>query len=506
MGLLDIPPEIIDLIIELTLPDGIESFALSCRVVYERAQSAIKCHNNLKRRWRHTTNASPTRRGDTLSVLYEISREPITAEYISFLGLWDRRAENEVDRRQDGYNFRDYEIAMQRIKGLLGSAEYYADADPEDWWPHILSEDAVDDEDSVDKLFATVALLALLPNLKTLQLPDRWHEVRKAEAAETLVPYVELLVSKSNDSKRRLKPLASLETLLPFVEEGYEVRAGLQCLQPFMTLKSIRNLYAVSCVAVEDDWGDVPTFEWPNLAMKSPLTRIELASCCMDAAGLSALLANTPFITVFRYSHQTKWDGLEYDWNPGEFVEALSIHCADHLEELAITIDELHGEIVNGLSSFLRFTKLQKLEVDVSPFCGPPLESGQRLGRDATIPTGDEPWTHLDIPCMGDMLPPSIRDLTVNTDFPDPSEQALKALFKNIRDRKQDQLRKLEKAMIRQYRSSSAQQLANDHGVILEAFEVNVADPRARSMMPLWKREFDSYVGGIVMTSGESRG
>jgi hypothetical protein len=502
MGLLDIPPEIIDLIINLTLPDGIESFSLSCRVIYERAQSAIKCHNNLKRRWRHTTNASPARRGDTLSILYEISCEPITAEYILFLGLWDRRAEHEVDRGQDGYDFRNDEDAMQRIKELLSSAEYNSDADPEEWWPHILSEDAADEEENVDKLFATVALLALLPNLKTLQLPDRWHEVRKAEAAETLVPYVELLVSKSNDSKRRLRPLASLETLLPFVEEGYEVRAGLQCLQPFMTLKGIRNLYGVSCVAVEDDWGDVPTFQWPNPALKSPLTRIELASCCMDAGGLSSLLVNTPAVTIFRYSHQTKWDGLEYDWNPGEFIEALSIHCGDRLEELAITIDELHGEIVNGLSSFLRFTKLRRLEVDVLPFCGPPLESGQRLGHNAIIPARDKPWTHIDIPCMGDMLPPSICELTVNTDFPDPSEQALKALFKNIKDRKRDQLRNLEKAVIRQYKSSSAQQLADNFGVSLEAFEMNVADPRARSMMPLWKREFDSFVGGIVMTTG----
>lgn len=501
MGLLDLPPEILDLIIDATGPAGLESFVLSCKAIFERAKSQIVHHNELKRRWRHASNARPARRGDTLSILHEISCEPIIAEYITFLSLWDRRTEDEVGEEDtSGYNFREDENAMRNIKELLRSAEYYAMADQDEWWQQIQDEDAVSGDSNVDKLYATVALLALLPNVKVLQLPDRWHEVRKGEAAESLVPAVESLITMSNASRRRLSPLRSLETILPFVEEGYDVRAGLQCLQPFMSLKSVRNLFAVSCVAVEDDWGDVP-FEWPNRSVQSPLTRIELASCCMDASGLSVLLSNTPALTIFRYSHQTKWDGLEYDWNPGEFLETLANYCGSRLLELAITIDELHGEVVNGLSSFMRFTSLQKLEVDVATFCGPPLESGQRLGRNAFIPEGSNPWAHVDIPCMGDMLPPSIRELQVNTDYPDPSEDALKALFKNIKDRREDKLLKLEKTIIRQYKSSSAQAMAIERGVILEVFDEHVLNPRPRSMMPEWKRAFDARVGGIVMTT-----
>ncbi|KAF2822950.1 hypothetical protein CC86DRAFT_372728 [Ophiobolus disseminans] len=502
MGLLDLPPEIIDLIIDITVPNGLESFALSCKAVFERANTQIAHHNELRRRWSHTNNAHPARRGDTLSVLYEISREPIIAEYIESLSLWDRRAHDEVSHELNGYEFREDENAMSKIKNLLRSAEYYAMADQDEWWQQILEEDAAGEQLNVDKLYATVALLALLPNIKEIQLPDRWHEVRSNEAAEALVPAVESLVAMSNNSNRRLRPLSSLETLLPFVEEGYDLRVGLQCLQPFMCLKSIRNLFAVSCVAVQDDWGNVP-FEWPNPTLKSPLTRIELASCCIDASGLSVLLANTPAITIFRYSHQTKWDGLEYDWNPGEFLEALANYCGGNLKELAITVDELHGEVVNGLSSFMRFDKLEKLEVDVAPFCGPPLESGQRLGREAYIPEGANPWTLIDIPCMGDMLPPSIRELQVNTDYPSPSEDALMALFKNVKDRSVDKLTQLKKSVIRQYMYSTAQKMADDHGVVLEVFEEHKAEPLPRSMMPQWKREFDARVGGIVMTSEE---
>jgi hypothetical protein len=501
MGLLDLPPEILDLIIDITVPNGLENFVLSCKAIYERANAQILHHNELKRRWAHTSNAYPARRGDTLSILYEISCEPIIAEYIESLHLWDRRTDDELEHGQDGYNFRDDEHAMENIKSLLRSAEYYTKADREDWWQHILEEDAAGEGVDVDKLYATVTLLALLPNLKKLELPGQWHEVRNGEAAEALVPSVESLVAVSNASRRRQSPLSSLRTILPFVEEGYDTRAGLQCIQPFMCLESVRNLFAVSCVAVEDDWGDTP-FTWPNRNLNSPLTRVELASCCMDAGGLSILLTHTSTLTIFRYSHQTKWDGLQHDWNPGDFLETLANYCADTLEELAITIDEIHGEIINGLSSFMRFSKLKKIETDVLPFCGPPLESGQRLGRHAYVPVGASRWRHVDIPCMGDMLPDSIEELQVNTDFPEPSETALRALFKNIKNRRKDKLLQLKKTVIRQYRSNSAQQMADEHGAILEVFDERITG-RPRSLMPEWKREFDILVGGIVLTTDE---
>ncbi|KAL5116977.1 hypothetical protein ACEQ8H_005062 [Pleosporales sp. CAS-2024a] len=501
MGLLDLPPEILDLIIDATLPNGLESFVLTCKAVSERAQTQVVRHNQLKRRWSRTTNASPSRRGDTLDIIYEISRDPIIADYIASLNLWDRRTADQVQRKLNGYDFRYDELAMSNIKTFLQrTALFSADGENYDWWTRILDEDTATDDLSVDKLYATVTLLTLLPHLKTLQLPDRWHEVRKEEAAEYLVPAVEALVTMSNKSSSPRRALASLETILPFVEEGYDVRASLQCLQPFMCLKSIRNLFAVSCVAVENDWNDVP-FEWTLTGAKSPLTRIELASCCIDSRSLSVLLANTPAVTVFRYSHQTKWDGLEHDWNPGAFLEVIANYLGEQLVELAITIDELHGQVINGLSSFMRFIKLEKLEVDVQPFCGPPLESGQRLGRNSYLPPGATPWSHVDIPCMGDMLPVSIRELHVNTDYPEPAEDALRALFKNIKDRREDKLVFLAKTVIRQYRSSSARELAERHDCLLESFEENVSNPRPRFMMPQWKRNFDVAVGGIVTTS-----
>jgi hypothetical protein len=501
MGLLDLPPEILDCIITFSAPAGLEGLVLSCKAIYERADNQIKEYNALVRTWRHTTNGIYPRYADTLRIIYEISQKPIIAEYIEHLSLWDRRQQEDVVKALITNDHRDDVSSTLVIKDILRRTEYFQQQDLESYWTDLIEEDDNIDLRHSDSLYATLALLALLPNIKTLQLPDRWHEVRETEAAEDLLPLVDTLVSMSSAEGCNWKPLQSLETLLPFVEEGYDVRVGLQCLQPFMVLKSIRNIYAVSCVAVDEDWGGIP-FEWRHPGIMSPLTRLEFACCCIDAHGLSTLLSHTPALKVFKYSHQTKWDGLQHDWNPGEFLQVIASHCGKELTDLAITIDELHGDVINGLSSFYALPKLERLEVDVQSFCGPPLESGQRLGRDSFIPDGAIAWTHSDIPCLGDMLPESIREVYLNTDFPDQSELALKCLVKNIVERRNSKLRLLNFVTIRQYMASTAQDVADRHNITLESFDMNRDDPRPRSMMPLWKREFAQRVGGIVMESG----
>ena len=225
MRLLDLPPEIIDYFIDYVGPAGLEGFVLSCKAVYERAKTQIQDHNTLRRRWKHTHNQGLTRRADTLSVMHEIAQNPIIAEYIETLDLWDRRSDEEISRNRNNATntFREEEDSMTKIKALLRNAEFVENtnrADLEEWWIEIMEEDRATAVESCDKLYATVALLALLPNLRTLQLPDQWHEVRSDEAAEALVPSVESLVSMSNENTRgrRWQALQSLETILPFVE------------------------------------------------------------------------------------------------------------------------------------------------------------------------------------------------------------------------------------------------------------------------------------------------
>ena len=380
MGLLDLPPELLDAIINYAGPAGIESFVLSCKAVHVRAASQIQQHNALKRRWTSTTLSRPTAlHGDALHLLYDISQDPLTAQYVEVLSLWDRRLEESIDP-DNVEDFRTNEQGMAEIKKTVMENRYLqlANVDLEDWWDHIVSEGPD------DIFYIVITLLSLLPNLKTLQLPPgRWGNFNPYEFSEeperTLVSVLDTIVSQAHPTGYSGPPLSKLEKILPFTPEGYDMRAGLQSLEPFMVLDSIREIYASSCVAVDDSYTGIP-FQWRHGHQPSPITKLELAHCCIDAEGLEALVAHTPALHTFRYSHQTKWHGCQHDWNPGAFLSTLGKYCGPNINHLAVTIDELLGEIINGMSTFFAFPALQTLEVDVRVFCGPPLESGQQLG------------------------------------------------------------------------------------------------------------------------------
>lgn len=49
MTLLDLPSELLCLIIELALPEGFEGIAVSCKAIYKASQASITKHNRLKR-------------------------------------------------------------------------------------------------------------------------------------------------------------------------------------------------------------------------------------------------------------------------------------------------------------------------------------------------------------------------------------------------------------------------------------------------------------------------
>jgi hypothetical protein len=500
MPLLDLPSELLGRILDFTLPSGIESFAISCKTVYRHAKNQIRRHNALEKKWKRTINVDINHCNDTLHILYEISRDSLVAHYIEHLSLGNRfplyRDDPTTGTRDPG--FRVDENAMQRVKEMVTGIELLANvADMEQWWEKILLEDEVENENEGDGLCAFVSLLFLLPNLKTLKLPPDWNAVQLRDEEDAyqkdLVLAIDAIV-ESKSTPGREQPLRNLETIYPFMAEGYEERGALQCLQPFMALPNLRNLYAVSCIAVEDGYTGLP-FRWRG-TMQSPLRRLELAYSCMDAEGLAALVSHTPQLEVFRYSHQTKWHGCQHDWNPGEFVEALSRHCGQTITELALTIDELYGDVENGVSHLRSFPKLRLFEADVRIFCGPPVESGQRLGEQAILKEGERAWTREDIPCIGEMLPESIEEVHINTDYPTPDETALRLLLKNVKKHKATRLFKWETLIIRQYEGDSAL-ILNGPELTFDIFNRGGSEPRLRHMMPLWKRQFETAVGGI---------
>ena len=502
MDFLDLPPEIIDVILDLSCPLGIEGLVLTCKALYGRAKSQIERHNTLRRRWKHTTNFETGRLDDTLGILYEIALDPLAAEYIETLDLWDERGIEAED--VDLLDFRDDHTAMEKVNDLVTTLPFLKSVgiDAEKWWRKIVQEeDERVEEDSIGVSYTTVTLLALLPNLKFLRLDPGWKNITPelGPGDETLLAGLNAISLSARDANHTSeRPLSKLKTFLPFMNKGYEEKTALQTVQPFLELESLEEIYLVSAVAVEDGYTGFP-FKWqPYNDITLSLTRVELSSCCMDADGIAALVSHTPSLSIFRYSHEMKWEGCQYDWNAGLFVEALARYCGSTIIEMAITIDDLLGEIVNGASSFLSFPRLELLELDVRVFCGPPVESGQQLGQNSFIPEGQQPWSYSDIPCVGSMVPKSIKECMINTDFPEPDETALNRLLKNLRTQRLERLHNLERVIVRQYTGESARVFVERAGATLETFDPHVENPRARSRMPLWKRNFEERIAMLL--------
>lgn len=489
MSLRALPLELLDKIIDLTLPHGIEAFVLTCKAVYTCAESQIKRHNALKRQWKHTVHF-----GDPLVLIHEMIRSPLAGQYIECLDLWDRHHAGTRDSEASHLHGEP----MDKVRETVLTSEVLQDsgADTEEWWDTMIKEkrDSLSGE-SETAPYTTVFFLSMLPNLKKLQLPPTWAEVSLGDPdnPETWVTALDAIWERANRPGSSGNALAILEYMLPCMSQGYDERASLLCLQPFMLLKAIAHMDFVSCLAVDDGYTDIP-YQWRYSNLTSPLRRVEFAFCCMDADGISELLAHTPSLEVFRYSHQSKRHGCGYEWNPGSFIETIGSHVGQTITELAVTIDDCDGGIINGAASFLCFPALRILEVDTLIFRGPCVESGQKGGSQAYVPEGDEPWTEDDIPCIGHMLAPSVAEVHLNTDYPRANKTVLNRIMKHFKEERAGRLSMLKTFVIREYGRSTCVAIAQRVGVDFECYRREGRGRIVRAMMPAWKREFEARV------------
>ncbi|KAH7092996.1 hypothetical protein FB567DRAFT_587446 [Paraphoma chrysanthemicola] len=498
MALLGLPLELLDAVISLTVPAGIESFSLSCKAVYTRAASQILRHNELKKRWRCTTTHD--RRRDTLRILHTISRDPCVAQYIESLSLWSGVRDDDEFLPNDD-EFLPNEEDIELIKALVVKSELFetASIDPEDWWSAIKEENFDSDEDDFrddHALHTTISLLSFLPNLKALQLPsgwydpggrrweDGWHETKARLTAMT-----DALVAASKSSG---SALSKLQYIIPSTEQGYESRHDLQCLEPFMSLDNLEEIYIVSCIAVDDGYTGIP-FAWRFPSLGSSLRRIELAYCCIDADGLSILIQHTPLLEVFRYGHQTKWHGCEQDWNAGAFVDTLGEYCGGTITNLAITLDTLFGDIKERVASFTAFTVLEELEIDLQILCDPSIESHLQQDDRSEFTAESASCRDTKVPRLRDVLPGSIINVDINVYDQKQDEEALKALLQDFWwDR--EKFKYLDKVIVRQYCYDWAKPLLKGTGVKRGIYNL---DFQERMKMPAWKRAFEWRVEGI---------
>ncbi|OTA52582.1 hypothetical protein K449DRAFT_440608 [Hypoxylon sp. EC38] len=419
MSLLDLPPELLRLVIEESMPEGFQSLLLSCRPIYECGKPLIALHHTRKQSWRRLRFNRKLDYMPTFSWLLKVADEPVLPRYIQEADL--DSGQTHYPQQFDTLQWDDG--AMDRIKEFIEDSPYLRKAegvDPKTWAVDILFKNV----DSFERYWALMMalFLTLLPNVKTLFLPanlDYFIEppetgTQDLDFHEEVWNVMETIrqTAQENLEDASLGKLTDLNVLGSSMPDA---EFNLRALSSFLIMPNLTTLSLDNCVATIDEPIGLG-YRWHYPDINSGLRHINFNHACMDSDSVSQLLSHTPRLVSFAYSHASKSEYLQLDWDAGAFIATVGKYVGSHLEVLNITLKGHRGEIITGVTSMKEFTKLSSLTIETRVFCGPPIESGERKGSEYTHPTeGFIPWTIESVPHLVPMLPSSLEYLDVIT-------------------------------------------------------------------------------------------
>ena len=444
MALTRLSTELLENIVTHVLPEGFESVALTCKRIYAICVPFIERHDRLRSHF-HTfayyekmSDPSFTIR-TAFDLITRIAVEPLVARYI-------RYADFKVDHFFTHGRPREFNPDVHcgdAVTRLLADSSYLKQAGLD--WQEYYAEIEEDLQASRYSQYAAAFLLTLLPNVETLILPQRWKPL---SAPDKLV---DAIVRKTKLSHHLPWDTPSLAQTIRFeasVGLGPQYRFDLDWASPFLALPYMRSFRGPSCVATSDGGHKSPE-ESRNIygnGFGEMLEAVHLVNCCIDEVGIADFLQHTTRLRTLRYSHSTKDnDGSHYkNWDICKFVTAIGRRVGCHLEELSISVRQLHGSIASGRASMCGFQRLRKLELPLEiAMCNitatTPIESPV-IADDSTGNHGRDN----DEPFIGDIVPASVSHLSLTSSGSEDHATALDVMFRHIAARKESTMPVLE--------------------------------------------------------------
>ncbi|KAI0530062.1 hypothetical protein GGR58DRAFT_525369 [Xylaria digitata] len=401
MPLLDLPVELLDQVVWESIPEDFENLILTCRTLYECGKPYIKQHVARKQQF-HTMRINAC---SDMPWLANFAIEPRMSYYANLVNLREHLEYEIEDDSEDEDTDGDCERVKQRVKALIKQSSYLTveGVDADFWVDMILSELGDADGYACRSLFLGIFYLTFFPNVINLTLP--WYAPGRVfhhdhERATNQYELVLNAIARESQSKYNRRALSKLKCLKYMLLIDYNIYQRLQFLLPFLILPELEELCATSLTAI----GFHQEFKWTYPDIHSNLQTIELDHCCMDAAGISELLAHTPKLTTFKYQHASKHHRMETYWDAGEFVAHLAV---------TVAVNAITG-IKAGVTSMHGFTQLETLELDLLVLYGPSVESGEKAGIVNASPNpGYAKWTVDATPPLCRILPVSVQEFTL---------------------------------------------------------------------------------------------
>ncbi|KAJ5512754.1 hypothetical protein N7463_002306 [Penicillium fimorum] len=463
-SLLDLPLELLGLIVKETIPVDFEAIALSCKDLFAastpfRAQYATRRkrfrdftfsqkveeilevaeESESGESWDEITRETGIRITTTRGLLEQIALDHSLAQYIQSVDLRDHE-----DEEEDGYEDEELSDPLEAevpeiLKNLVLTSPFIQafKGDPDDWIEGIQRS----------TVYADVFLLTLLSQVRTVALHPRWDELHPFDdnnlANKHLWPVLELIMHRANHVQEFPDaPLSKLSVVEPSRDSGYEEKSPLTPFVPFMAINSVSEVSLTSCLLIDDGYTGIPF----NPLVECYSTNLRKLSLEMSVAGpeeLSQLLSRIPNLEIFEFSHQTKWHGCGFNWNVGAFLDIVQNICAENLKTLSVTIFTCWGNIGATLVDMTRFRKLAVLELDIDTLCNPPYDpsTGYINWDESESVPGSPAW-----PKLTEMLPASIETLNLylNT-FSDNHLKCITHLIDGLSDDRATKLSRLNK-------------------------------------------------------------
>jgi hypothetical protein len=402
MALLGLPDELLALIISHAIPEGFESLCLVCRRLHTLCKPLIKQHNVLRSQFR-TFNycekiADPSFTIRTsFELIARIAEEPVVARYIQHADFrMDLRLPRRLWLMEDGGYSRD------TVRDMIANSRYLSGTDWQDYFTKY-------ERDLAGNCYCQAAaafLLTLLPNVKSVALPQSWTSDKDTEKLlETIVGHARqphtISINASLSSLVALRTSFSLATRQGFV---------LNNITPLLALPRIRSFHSPSSVSyVGARRPSSPCQSLPP-SIGETMAIAHLLSSNLDGPAMEHFLRCTPRLKTLVYSHSSKQ--LSPLWDICALVTAIVKEAGSHLEELSITTHDFTGKIALGTATMRDFARLKKLEfpLDLATCVirsAAQLKTKESIGTDS-VADGDQ--SHVDLLMCG-LVPASVTRL-----------------------------------------------------------------------------------------------
>ncbi|KAL1852319.1 hypothetical protein Plec18170_006047 [Paecilomyces lecythidis] len=559
MSILSLPLEILQEVLRLCIPEGIDGLSETCRTLYYASQrfrpdhllkrrqyTVFRCLEEEERRSDNEIIAGDSDDGDNdndsdngdsrnyhfriskiVESLVKIAEEPLIARYIQVADFrhdlpsvsdW----ESDQYRRLNKWRRFQYDKLFPHKRSIIKLLEtcpslQEAGVDATTFWEHMVDEHTK----KFSPLYGALLVVCFLTNVRKLVLPidfDSYWTSNDALFMKILGTIVKTAQTTAARPGIQDAALTKLRTLLPMTGAGDNDMATLQTLIPFISIPSVVEVLGSSCIALPErishrrrcrfgapDYSD-PHRAW-NLSFNPDyevfaknLERLEMISSNVGFREIKELLHICPKLKVFKLDYVAKEHAYWEDWNAGYFMKAIEDTCSDTLEDIGINLYRDIDYVVTGVVSMKRFKKLRWIELDVKVFLGVPL--GGIVDQHWAFGSGRPPYNP-QVPKITEILPVSVERLLLFTEDCDKHAKCLEALFVGVTQAEREEyLPNLQTVEVR---------VRTDSHLGQGSFSDSVPDPEIRASASEIQNRFErasnaiNIFGGLLHYVGHSK-